>query len=79
MEVEMNVVSRDIILFCDPNLSSPLLLEKAFERGSAKDDPELPRVPITNICHYGFEEIELQLRLKSDPPSLQAPESWYPG
>ncbi|GFV47614.1 DDE_3 domain-containing protein [Trichonephila clavipes] len=30
-----------------------------------------------DICHYMHEEIEPQLRLNSDPPSLQAPEGWY--
>ncbi|GFW20104.1 hypothetical protein TNCV_2320451 [Trichonephila clavipes] len=56
-----------------------LLMRKSIPGGSIKDDHALPRVPITNICHYVHEGIELQLQLNSDLPSLQAPEGWYQG
>ncbi|GFW99901.1 histone-lysine N-methyltransferase SETMAR [Trichonephila clavipes] len=46
--------------------------------GSAKDGHVLPQVLMTDICHYA-QEIELQLQLNSDLPSLQAPEGWYQG
>ncbi|GFV12256.1 hypothetical protein TNCV_1537521 [Trichonephila clavipes] len=34
---------------------------------------------MTDICHYAHEGTEPQLRLNSNPPSLQAPEGWYQG
>ncbi|GFU07540.1 uncharacterized protein TNCV_2225211 [Trichonephila clavipes] len=42
--------------------------------GLNKVGHEEPRVLMTDICPYAHEGIEPQLRLNSDPPSLQAPE-----
>ncbi|GFY07233.1 hypothetical protein TNCV_1585881 [Trichonephila clavipes] len=47
--------------------------------GTAKDGHVLPLVPMSDICHYAHGGIEAQLRLYSDPPSLQAPGGWHQG
>ncbi|GFW18385.1 uncharacterized protein TNCV_1184131 [Trichonephila clavipes] len=44
---------------------------------SAKDGEMLQRMPMTDICQYVHEGMELQLRLNSDTSLLQAPEGWY--
>ncbi|GFW99486.1 DDE_3 domain-containing protein [Trichonephila clavipes] len=44
-----------------------------------RDGHTLPRVPMTDICHYAHEGIEPQLQLDLDPPSLKIPEGWYQG
>ncbi|GFX58824.1 hypothetical protein TNCV_805281 [Trichonephila clavipes] len=42
-----------------------------YKGSSAKDGHSLPRVLMTDICHYAHEGIEPQLRLNSNPLSLQ--------
>ncbi|GFW51847.1 HTH_Tnp_Tc3_2 domain-containing protein [Trichonephila clavipes] len=42
-----------------------------YPGGSAKDGHELPRVSMTDICHFAQKLIEPQLRLNSGPPLLQ--------
>ncbi|GBL75839.1 hypothetical protein AVEN_155113-1 [Araneus ventricosus] len=47
-----------------------------YPGGSAKDGQPLRRAPMTDICRYAHKGIEPQLRLNSDTPLLQPPESW---
>ncbi|GFV12585.1 uncharacterized protein TNCV_4425381 [Trichonephila clavipes] len=48
-----------------------------LEGGSAKDGHVISQMPMTDICDHSHEGIELQLRLNSDPPLLQAPGGCY--
>ncbi|GFT73425.1 hypothetical protein TNCV_1700181 [Trichonephila clavipes] len=48
-----------------------------YPEGLAREGQPLPRVPMTDICHNVDKEIEPQLRLNSNRPSLQAQEIWY--